>query len=68
MNMDGMKKAQDIIAKSPVSGHRYSIIGALCQKEFLAPMVLKITSQVIETKARKKLLPNLKKGQVIRHG
>ncbi|MBD2547821.1 transposase [Planktothricoides sp. FACHB-1370] len=44
-----------------------SIIGALCQKEFFAPMVYQgyCTSQVIESWLEKVLLPNLKKGQVI---
>ncbi|MGI0496987.1 IS630 family transposase [Limnospira platensis CENA597] len=62
------EKGQRFIGNRPGKrSGRLSIIGALCEGEFFAPMVYQghCTAQLIESWLAKFLLPNLEPGQVI---
>ena len=62
------KKGSRYYSKKPGKrSERISIIGGLCQQNFLAPMVYQgyCTSKVIETWLEQVLLPNVNPGQVI---
>ena len=66
--MDGVKKEKDYIVCDPENApDRLSIVGALCDGKFLAPMVYQgyCTAKVIETWLEKSLLPRVKVGPVI---